>query len=241
VLIGDAKALYRGSIPLQAAYAGSRRVWPPDTRFATVNWVTNPNLESAVTTGWRSPTTVLTITGGAWGGKVGAYSLSNRQATVGGYLELTPAGTLSTRIPTTGGDVWRYGISVCNQHTTTMSYRLLFKWWAGGSTAGQIVEPVTAWVDLAPQGWARLECVATCPVSAGIDRFEPIVQAGNYPDHTTAEAVAHSFNIWVDAAILVKDTSELPPFFDGSTPADADYTYAWTGTPNASTSTRTPR
>lgn len=45
---------------------------------------------------------------------------------------------------------------------------------------------------------------------------------------------------WFDA-VMVNSGSTVLPYFDGTTPADATYTYGWAGTANASTPTRTEK
>lgn len=45
---------------------------------------------------------------------------------------------------------------------------------------------------------------------------------------------------YIDGAMWYEG-DELVPYFDGATPADAHYTYAWAGNAHASASTRTPR
>jgi len=57
--------------------------------------------------------------------------------------------------------------------------------------------------------------------------------------HIGAITTATNQQVWNDDAMFYEGLEEIP-FFDGSTPDDANYTYAWSGVAQQSTSTRTP-
>ena len=57
--------------------------------------------------------------------------------------------------------------------------------------------------------------------------------------HIGAVATAAGQGVWNDDVMFYEGEEEIP-FFDGNTPNDANYTYSWSGTPQNSTSTRTP-
>ncbi|WP_336630768.1 MULTISPECIES: fibronectin type III domain-containing protein [unclassified Microbacterium] len=57
--------------------------------------------------------------------------------------------------------------------------------------------------------------------------------------HIGAITTGSNQQVWNDDAMFYEGTEEIP-FFDGNTPNDANYTYAWSGVAQQSTSTRTP-
>lgn len=80
-----------------------------------------------------------------------------------------------------------------------------------------------------PGEWTTLTFTATAPSDA--ERVMPFFAFRDTPD-----GEVH----YLDAVMLTKTgEDEEVPYFDGSTPDTDEYAYAWTGTPNDSTSTRT--
>lgn len=74
-----------------------------------------------------------------------------------------------------------------------------------------------------------------------------VVGTGTFPANATSTVYFRVYNgsktegnvvWWDDVSIIEGGVSPLDPYFDGSTPASDDYTYAWSGTANASTSTK---
>lgn len=60
-------------------------------------------------------------------------------------------------------------------------------------------------------------------------------QAANVVRHVIQTNVAQAITFWADDS-LIEAGATLGEFFDGGTPASGDFTYAWSGTANASTS-----
>lgn len=107
--------------------------------------------------------------------------------------------------------------------------RLEIKFWASDGTT-QIGSTVTQGVTTADSDWHLNTIVLTAPVGAAQVTLQwslnlpaaSLPQPGDYIDIT---------------GVLWETTSTVLPFFDGATPSTGDYTYAWTGTAEQSSST----
>lgn len=80
-----------------------------------------------------------------------------------------------------------------------------------------------------PNAWMRMTRIATAP--AGATNAQIMLRM---------TATASGQKCYGDS-VMFHEGSESVPWFDGSTPADAAYTYAWSAAANASAATRTPR
>jgi len=89
------------------------------------------------------------------------------------------------------------------------------------SASAQVV-PANTWTKISATGTTTLTNGFTTKQGAGGYNLQ--VQAGD--------------TVWFDE-FLIEKSPTVNSYFDGSTPAEGDFTYAWTGTANASTSVQT--
>lgn len=102
------------------------------------------------------------------------------------------------------------------------------------AVGGSVLEYGTA-IDIPANTWTRLSMALTVPTGTTQVRFSYRAVSGGF---------GHQWQIGetldLDAA-MITETAELTPYFDGSTPSDDNYVYAWTGAVNNSSSTRSLR
>lgn len=199
---------------LQAGTADSdvTAYWP------ITNLFTNPSFENTVA-GWTNgslATGLAPTTGQKW---VGAYS---------GHWQTT--GTGSSFIDFTGPIRVQAGrpyvFSGYMRATVARAARLMirFKNAAGVVLADRYSSPV----NLSTTAWSRITNVQTAPAGA--------TEATAHVEYQSSAAGQFPY---VDG-LMFHEGDEVVPYFDGDTADTADYEYAWTGTPQVSTSTRTP-
>lgn len=121
-----------------------------------------------------------------------------------------------------------YTASLYVRSSRAMSMRgAAIHWWDASTTQVGIVigSPFT----LVPNVWTRVSVTGTAPANT---------------DNAVISCYNTTGNVWnpqdtVDMdAILVEEGTALHAFWDGNTPDTADVTYAWSGTPNLSQSTK---
>lgn len=179
------------------------------------NWCANPSFEVG-TTGWAVTGTGATAARLTTGGASGAAFV---RLTTG--APETASAYVSTSYPVTAGEAFAFSASVRGTPAAvTVSLRAT---WGGGPAStrgvGALLESATDWQTITYTG--------TVPTGATTVRLD--VYALNLPGTSAA-------TVDVDAVLAERLTSVVLPYFDGSLPAAADFTYAWSGTAHASPS-----
>jgi hypothetical protein len=142
----------------------------------------------------------------------------------------TTSGVLTTRFAITPGQtvtasVW---LRMSSSSTYTFQQRLTFYDVATGGTA---LATTTATAPVAGGGgWVRVSVTATAPAGATFFQF--------FTDPLTSAPVWQPGDMLDGTGVLIETTDNVGTFFDGNTPDAGTVDYAWTGTANASTSTR---
>jgi hypothetical protein len=205
------KRQVRISTNYRAAYTATR-----------TNLVTNPSLETN-TTNWASTgsTTFTRITTDAYIG-----SASGRVTTTGlGQMGARIMGT--SRIPVIASQVFTGSVFVKDESTNAQFRNEIYWYNSGGSLLSITTGSATT---VSSSAWTRISLSATAPTNATMAML--VCQ--------TSTNVVASRSALFDAA-LFEQASTLGDYFDGSTAPvsnfDADKTYSWSGTANASTST----
>lgn len=207
-------------------YGSGGRLFLP----AATNYVTNPSFETDTDANGLadgcsniSYSGNATITTSRVTGRLGGYAQRVVRGGTSGYALLAYTGANSSVSP---GDVLT--VSAYIKAALSLSggakvgMYLVFADNAGANKGGAVSVDITACAD-----WTRFAVTGTAP--AGTEKFSFRVGGGADP----ALASGDSFTIDIDDACLTK-SSVLTPYFDGTYPD-----CAWTGTANASTSTRT--
>lgn len=81
-------------------------------------------------------------------------------------------------------------------------------------------------------GWHRYTYTFTIPADRTLTR---LYLRCHLPAGQTSSTWQGGEEFWIDS-VLVEEAGEARPYFDGSTPAEGDWTYGWSGTAHASTS-----
>jgi hypothetical protein len=190
--------------------SGATSEYPSTRTTYRYNVCKVPGFESATTTGWAGGARSTTV---AYKG-----SYSYRAATTGStitYDETT--GTYVTRFP------YMFSFYV---YTSVAGY---IDWAAGFRTVGVVDDRTTGSTYVSANTWTRISALST-PTIAGED-------ASIYLYKTAGDSL-----VYVDA-VLIEQTSALGEYFDGTygptDTASIDYSQAWDGTANSSTSTLT--
>jgi hypothetical protein len=199
------------------------------------NYVTNPSIETA-TTGWaRTDTAVGTsvITRVA-GGQSGSYAIEftytaasgDTAATATQYCTSTAVGTAAQ------GDLWTASAYVKLGSGTTsgvaVSVRIAY-YTSDGTYIGQVAgSDIMSSLTTAFQ---RFSYVGTLPADVTISRVDCRLVVSSIAD-------GDAFDLISDAWLLEK-VGALDDYFDGSTTDTGSWTYDWTGSAHASTSTAT--
>lgn len=216
--------------PLANDWIQFNRVMVTQTATGTVqttktNIAGNPSVE------------VNTLDWGVEAGHTGARSTTFASVGTASYRAVSGGGNLQAMVGTTvsgGANVGTMSVTAGKQYTASVDIRpaaasparqvnVLIRWFNSGGVQSTIggslsTENVGA--------WKRVSLTATAPSGATKAMIVPIV-------YGTAAAEVHHF----DAAMFIEGTSAA--YFDGSTAADANYSYAWSGTAHASPSIAT--
>jgi hypothetical protein len=190
--------------------SGAASEYPSTRTTYRYNVCKVPGFESATTTGWGGGARSTTV---AYKGSY-SYRASTTSSTIT-YDETTA--TYVTRFP------YMFSFYV---YTSVAGY---IDWAAGFRTVGVVDDRTTGSTYVAANTWTRISALST-PTIAGED-------ASIYLYKTAGDSL-----VYVDA-VLIEQTSALGEYFDGTFgPTDTseiDYSQAWDGTANASTSTLT--
>lgn len=197
----------------------------PDARSSAkwdvMNILVNPNVATSIAN-WVGVGTNAPVrnTGVGFGGAVGYAQAASTQA----EYEVWPEGSTGFgNAPAIRDSTWHTfrAYSRIAAGSATCYARII--WWdaAGGiigGTSGQAIALTNQWQPLA----------VTAKSPAGAVRASALLHYSGASGNT----------VHADAAMLCEGRF-APDFYDGSTPDTVDYDFAWTGTANASNSTRT--
>lgn len=190
----------------------------------TTNLIPNPSFEVDMT-GWGGPARVA-----AADAKSGGFVA---QAVVPAQPSTAPyANTNASRVAVDPAKAYSAGIWVrrVNADGPDRVRLLCPSYAADGSFLGSV--PIDADQPLAVGEWTLLAGQGITDWFPGTAEVWPI---GVYPVSNTVAVEGGLLQI--DAAMFVEGDM-LPEYFDGDTPDDDTYHYAWTGTPHNSTSTK---
>lgn len=183
------------------------------------NRVTNPNSPTAIGV-WRPAANTQV----AWNGTVGHNGLGAVR-----ILYAASTGNAKATLPDTFAAVAGRSYSASaymKAGSLARSVRLVFQWFNSVGTAlSTSIGPSV--VDSTQSVFRRVSATFVAPANA--TRFDVAVEI-----IAPANAEFHYFD-----AFLVEESASVGDYFDGSTPNTSAAVHAWTGTPNASTSTET--
>lgn len=131
----------------------------------------------------------------------------------------------ATRAPVTGGAT--YTASAYVRVNASHPLVLITHWW--DSAGGFLTSDVATVTTPALNTWTRLSMTSTAPPTAAYAYVEVRRQSA-----TGSFAAGNTFDV---GGSMVEAGATLGGYFSGATPDTAGLDYAWTGTPNASTST----
>lgn len=193
--------------------------------WAVENLVTNPTF-AADTAGWVTAATQATVSrnaGTGFGGGAGyIQSVSNGSGSVGIHFG---EGGYQTTISCRPGDVFTFSVYL-STGTTGKTARVAIRYTDG---VDSLRDFSSSTVTLTAGTWTRVSVTGTCPEGmSGMSAYA----VGDF--YTAGQA------LYGDAAMLTEGPV-LWPYFNGSTVADAYYTYSWSDAANLSTSRRTPK
>lgn len=208
------------------SFAGAAVGAAPLPAGAVVNLVPNPSFEVG-TTGWSSWQGQSTLSrDSTYGGASGSWALKATFTAVD-----NADGATSGAIPVVGGTTYHIsahaylptlnGTSLFNTPTVAVTWLT-----SGGGFAGF---NLVATGPNTQDAWVRHGGSATAPANAA----SAVVRVGASP---TVDVTA-GYGFFIDA-VQVTATSDLEPYFDGSTTDGGGYDYEWTGTPHNSASLR---
>lgn len=202
-----------------------------DPRDVLTNLATNPSAETATTgftavpgtTGVAALTSAAPSTTTAFGTKVlkCAWTTASTVAGGGAYYSQT----------VTPGEVLSLGFGHVKSSIANR-LQLVVDWYDGATLLSSTPGPVAAVTAGAINTTFTLANI-TAPATATIARVKIISVAGTgYANWSIGSYLELD-------GLIITDGMQLYPWFDGSTPADSEYVYAWTGPADASTSTKT--
>lgn len=194
------------------------------------NLAVNPSFEAATTgAGILSAAGVLSVVTTP-APKTGTHCMKET-VTASGTGGVFVEGTAPGLIAATPGQTYAFSIWVLSTVARSAAARIRF-YNGSGVQIGSIITGTS--VTTSTTLWGMLTVSAVAPAGA----------VTMYLDATVSSVVSGDIYYW-DAVLITADSGldadglTLHAPFDGSFTADTHYTYAWTGTANASTSTRT--
>lgn len=145
-------------------------------------------------------------------------------------------GGLTVHLDGTGlvaGDVVRW-----RMWARTSKAMTLRAWWerTGGTYIGGTGAALPA-VAMAANTWTAIEGSYTVTAAS---QGEPATQYYEFGVYSDVSTFISGDALWGDSAVITVNEPLPPDEFSGATPADAAYSYQWTGTANASASLRQP-
>ena len=193
------------------------------------NLVPNPGVRAA-TTGWQyggSGFTMTRIAATIPGVDHGGFILRGTAAAGANGGPFFHDGEVAgvSALPVTAGQ--QYTVSMWVRCSVAVSVALNVEWVNSGG--GNLGSTTGVPVALVANTWTRLVSTFTAPATA--------VRAGAYA--YTQSAVAAGTTYDAGAHMFMLGNSVPPAYFDGSSTDPGLYSYAWTGTANASASTKT--
>jgi hypothetical protein len=200
--------------------------------LASTNYLPNPSFETN-TTGW-TPNGTVSLTREAVDPFVGSYSMKIEATAAISTTHLAAYNTPA--IAAAEGQVWSGAIYVkpIGATLTGRTARVALAFYnAGGSNVGTTGYGPT--VALSPTGYTRIS-VENVPVPVGFS----VTGVRLFVNKMGTDTWAIGDGLRVDAASVVR-AATVGDYFDGSTTdigSEGPYTYAWTGTAHASTSTK---
>ena len=195
---------------------------------AATNVFVNPSVETN-TTGWVTATSDAALTRQTTVAKSGTASIRSQVqvATANGVGIFYGASTAPPfSIAVSAGVSYTFTIWVYTAIPNAVG-KPSIRW---GSSSAVVGAEATAQFAVPVNTWTRVTVTGTAP--AGATGAAPWVWVNGAGTLSTGQ------NAYFDAARFSPTGADLD-YFDGSTPATTLYTYAWTGTAHASTSTRT--
>ena len=182
------------------------------------NYFPNPSIETN-TTGWLGDTgsTLSRIASDAWVGTSALQMVQDGAAGDRGLISWT-----ITAIPTVPGEVW------------TMSN------YAKSSDIANVYTAINEYD--AASGFLRITVGSVYPLTGTYSRIKATATMGAntaYVLYLVRTLIADAGTAIMDGFMATK-TADVIDYFDGDTTDEGGFVYAWTGTPYASTSTKTP-
>jgi microcystin-dependent protein len=218
----------RTNLVSNPSFAVSTGGWTPSgPSVVRTNLLTNPSFEVNAA-GWAGSSANTSVARSTAQAKVGSASLAVTYAGPSIGIGVTSAVTASgtAGIPVTPGTTYTLTISSRAQ-TTGRSINASLDFY---NSAGTYLTTVTTGSgNDTTTGWTDVRAIVTAPANAAYARVN-VEWGGDQPP-----GEVH----YLDAAILEQGNLPGQTYFDGSTAAGAGWTYAWTGTANASKSTAT--
>lgn len=193
---------------------------------------------------WPNPSAETTAAGWTVFGSLWTQTLTTTQGLFGAqslqYVRATTA-TDAERAGFFGSDNGPAGLAVMSAGSTYtgsayvrsdsdryLTIGLNFRTAAGAGISDVIAQEVFVPANT----WTRLSVTAVAPATTGLGGVR--IRQGASGDRSYTNGVE---TMWLDGC-LVEEADTVLSYFDGSTTSDA-FTYAWTGTAHASTSTQT--
>jgi hypothetical protein len=201
--------------------------------FTAVNATINPSWEvdtNSAATAANSSGLTLSAMGnpppvvGTKGLRVTSTAAGNSTWYAGGYL---PSASAFKAIRVTPGVTYQYSLSIVASVGRSTYPWIAWKGEDGLVQIGPIIPGVAK--TTSTSAWTRYEMLVTAPPGAAY------VALGVQANANTLGQFHY-----MDAVSFVP-TTELVPYWDGATPADSLYTYAWDDVAQASSSTRTAK
>ena len=190
------------------------------------NVLSNPSVE-LTTTPWSNGGGMQSFHAGLAmpGAGVNAFGWNSTGA---GVLAFVPHVSLQGPSVSPGRSYVFSGFGLAYLSTPARTIRACIRWLDGsGTPVGPDLEGPN--IPINPTTWTRCSIIGTAP--AGASRAEVF--------YRVAGGTASGQIGYADGAMFYEGT-ELVPYFDGSTPDTASYSYDWATNPHASGSTRTP-
>lgn len=175
------------------------------------NMMTNPSFETN-TTGWSPNTGTPTLTSDSTHAYVGTKALKLTSTVSSADIAALTTVTLSA------STTYTLSYRVYSPDARTSSFDIAGTGWTP-SGLGTVSVPANTWTQV----YATFTTPSTSPGST------------TFYLHNNGGPTTIGTSLWIDA-VLLEASPLLQAYFDGSTAAAGDFTYAWSSTANASTS-----
>ena len=210
------------SQPASGGYAGHGQ-----GGVATItNLATNPGLENDTsnwTNRWFGPSGAGTVTRSSAGAQSGSNGLRKTWTTAGGGQDIGYQYILTDVVP---AKTYTFSVYV---RTSVVTKHKIFIQWANASTASTGATGTGSEITVPTNTWQRLSLTATAPA----DTAQATLIWGPYPE---SGSPTYGVGQTIDSdSLMITEGSTLQTYADGDSAK-----WAWTGTPNVSTSTGMP-